>query len=137
MWRNKDIAEPSAESEWCIPFCNEKGHIYTKRMKACEPRRKASSLASCTAQNERGHGGGELLTPAAVNAAWRQRNVLKGIAKTTWEENKEGGFQVVGGINCRMTTSVAEVNNTQSKGSQGQGGEKLTPAGKGDTQSLF
>lgn len=106
-------------------------------MNTCKPGRKASSLASCTAQHERGHGAGELVTPAAGYAAWRERDVLKGIAEKTWEENIEGGFQVAGGMDCRTTTSVAEVNNTQSKASQGQRGEKLAPAEEGDKQRLF
>lgn len=103
-----------------VQLFRQKGHIYTKCRKACEPGRKASWMASCTVQNERGHGAGELVTLAAVNASRGERHLLKGIARKTWEENK-GGFQVVGGMDCRMTTSVAEVNNTQSKGSQGQG----------------
>ena len=65
-------------------------------MKACQLGKKASPLASCTAHNERGHGAGELVTPAPVNAAWGESQALKGIAKKTWEENKECGFQVVG-----------------------------------------
>lgn len=72
-----------------------------------------------------------------MNATWEESEALKGIAKKTWKENKEGGFWVVGGNDCRVTTSVVTVNNAQSKGSRGQGKGKLAPAEEGDKQGLF
>lgn len=39
----------------------------------------------------------ELLTPAPVNVAVARSEALKGIARQTWEENREGGFQAADG----------------------------------------